>query len=125
MEKEKILYLGNVKNKVIEGWYLESIHSDIPAEVIKCEEDLYRYLLSLGQAKFKDEAIIDFEKEYTIEDKELFQRCGFKFLNEVNEVNESKRSEAELLLKLAKKEIQINEIMDKLNKIEEQLGITL
>lgn len=122
MEKEKILYLGNVKNKVIEGWYLESIHSDIPAEVIKCEEDLYRYLLSLGQAKFKDEAIIDFEKEYTIEDKELFQRCGFKFLNEVNE---SKRSEAELLLKLAKKEIQINEIMDKLNKIEEQLGITL
>ena len=122
MEKEKILYLGNVKNKVIEGWYLESIHSDIPAEVIKCEEDLYRYLLSLGQAKFKDEAIVDFEKEYTIEDKELFQRCGFKFLNEVNE---SERSEAELLLKLAKKEIQINEIKNKIDKIEEQLGITL
>lgn len=122
MEKEKILYLGNVKNKVIEGWYLESIHSDIPAEVIKCEEDLYRYLLSLGQAKFKDEAIVDFEKEYTIEDKELFQRCGFKFLNEVNE---SERSEAELLLKLAKKEIQINEIKNKIDKIEDQLGITL
>lgn len=122
MKKEKILYLGNVKNKVIEGWYLESIHSDIPAEVIKCEEDLYRYLLSLGQAKFKDEAIVDFEKEYTIEDKELFQRCGFKFLNEVNE---SERSEAELLLKLAKKEIQINEIKNKIDKIEDQLGITL
>ena len=122
MKKEKILYLGNVKNKVIEGWYLESIHSDIPEEVIKCEEDLYRYLLSLGQAKFKDEAIVDFEKEYTIEDKELFQRCGFKFLNEVNE---SERSEAELLLKLAKKEIQINEIKNKIDKIEDQLGITL
>nr|DAK74123.1 MAG TPA: hypothetical protein [Caudoviricetes sp.] len=122
MKKEKILYLGNVKNKVIEGWYLESIHSDIPAEVIKCEEDLYRYLLSLGQAKFKDEAIVDFEKEYTIEDKELFQRCGFKFSNEVNE---SERSEAELLLKLAKKEIQINEIKNKIDKIEDQLGITL
>lgn len=122
MKKEKILYLGNVKNKVIEGWYLEDIHSDIPEEVIKCEEDLYRYLLSLGQAKFKDEAIVDFEKEYTIEDKELFQRCGFKFLNEVNE---SERSEAELILKLAKKEIQINEIKNKIDKIEEQLGITL
>lgn len=122
MKKEKILYLGNVKNKVIEGWYLESIHSDIPTEVIKCEEDLYRYLLPLGQAKFKDEAIVNFEKEYTIEDKELFQRCGFKIFNEVNE---SERNEAELLLKLAKKEIQINEIKDKLDKIEEQLGITL
>ena len=122
MKKEKILYLGNVKNKVIEGWYLESIHSDIPTEVIKCEEDLYRYLLPLGQAKFKDEAIVNFEKEYTIEDKEFFQRCGFKIFNEVNE---SERNEAELLLKLAKKEIQINEIKDKLDKIEEQLGITL
>lgn len=122
MKEEKILYLGNIKNKVIEGWYLESIHSDIPEEVIKCEEELYQYLLALGQAKFKDENVADFEKEYAIEDKELFERCGIEFSNEVDEYQ---KNEAEMLLILAKKEVQVKELESNINKIVEQLGITL
>lgn len=120
--EEKTLYLGYIKNKVIEGWYLEDLHTDIPVETIKCDEELYLFLLSLGQAKFKDVEEPNFEKEYTIEDKERFEQTG---IEAVNSANDAQRSEAETLLKLAEKEVQIKELESKIDKIVEQLGVTL
>lgn len=110
---EEVFY-GHVENLKIEGWYLKGVHSEIPKNSIKCDKELYIHLLSLCSYKFKNEEDVDFEREYTIEDKEFFEQTGIEYNYDPSE---SMLSEAEMLLTLADKEARILMLEEKMDKI--------
>ena len=68
---------ANIKDKVITGFYIEEFHgvdkcqSVLDNGGIKCDEELWKYILSLGAVTFKE---IAEEREYTISDKYLFEK---------------------------------------------------
>lgn len=112
--EEKDIFYGRVEDLKIEGWYLKGVHSEIPENSIKCDEELYKYLLSLYSYKFKNKKDIDFEKEYTIEDKELFEQTGIEY---DYSPSESMIADAEMLLSLADKEARILALEKNIEKL--------
>ena len=68
---------ANIKDKVIIGFYTEDIHgiekcaSIIGNGGLKVDEELWQYILTLGECKFVGTVE---QREYTILDKNLFER---------------------------------------------------
>lgn len=71
------MYYANIKNNKINDFYVEDVHgleacnSIIKNGGIKIDEELWQHLLTLGECKFVGMAE---EREYTIIDKDLFER---------------------------------------------------
>ncbi len=72
-----MVYMNLDKEKNTNGFYVEDIHgldtcnSIIEKGGLKINEELWEYLLTLGKCKFV--GIVE-EREYTISDKDLFER---------------------------------------------------
>ncbi len=71
------MYFTELKNNVIEGFYLEEINgiqkcnSVLESGGIEIDEELHQHLLSLGQCKFTG---VKEGKMYTLSDKDLFEK---------------------------------------------------
>lgn len=71
------MYYVDLNNKKIIGFYIEELHGKekceeiISSDGLKIDEELWQYILTLGECKFTGTVE---EREYTILDKDLFER---------------------------------------------------
>lgn len=65
----KLAYDDKLMSK---GFYRTDIHSSIPNPCISITKELWEHLMTLGDFKISEEAVLDDVTVYTIEDKDMF-----------------------------------------------------
>lgn len=104
------------------GFYISDIHKNIPKNIIKISEDLWKYLLDLNGVKLKAE-LTSVKDLYELADKDLF--C--QDLPDTSNLPQSPMQKledenAELLLNTVQKDIEISNLQSDIANILLQLG---